>query len=284
MINQEEVFQAVQKEDWKFLVGVLHKNKADISSDALLTLAAKTFVTEFLSKVDSHPLSDKSIVEHLEMLWLIDSGKFYELGEQEKEKLVSQIIARKQDVPAEAYNYAKMCSNSEAAKEFIRKYEKALPKPIEHTQLNRISVTETNEVLDVDYTINLFKSNQEAEFFYALKRTFDSYQIYPNVAISCLLNWGAIKKSLSHEEKDYFFKGIVDFVVFDQAIGFKPIYFFELDSHFHDLDEVKAKDGLKDAIFAKAGVKIKRIRKQDRNVSEQEFIKLLRDLIKQDSN
>ena len=93
------------------------------------------------------------------------------------------------------------------------------------------------------------------------------------------MNWQLIKDELTKKEKDYFFKGIVDFVVFDQAEGFKPVHFFELDSIFHDNEEVKAKDNLKDSIFSKAGVKIRRIRKQDKSVNRQEFIKLIRELM-----
>ncbi|OJV35912.1 MAG: hypothetical protein BGO29_07400 [Bacteroidales bacterium 36-12] len=135
------------------------------------------------------------------------------------------------------------------------------------------------EVSDVDYTISLFKSKQEIEFFYALKRTFEMYQIYPNVSISCLLNWTLLKNELTENERRYFFTGIIDFVVFDQAEGFKPIHFFELDSIYHDNSESEKKDQMKDSILAKAGVKITRIRKQDKNVDEQEFIKLIRELL-----
>ncbi len=96
-----------------------------------------------------------------------------------------------------------------------------------------------------------------------------------------MLSWQLLKDELTADEKDYYFKGIVDFVVFDQAGGFKPIHFFELDSVFHDTDgRKKRKDNLKDSIFSKAGVKIKRIRKQDKSVNEQEFIKLIRELMK----
>ena len=155
-----------------------------------------------------------------------------------------------------------------------------IPKNIKHSQSDRISVTQKKTVSNIDYTSNLFKSRQEIEFFYALKITFDSYQIYPNVSISCLLNWQLLKDELTSEEQDFYFKGIVDFVVFDQVVGYKPIRFFELDSIYHDSEESQVKDYLKDSIFSKAGVKIIRIRKQDKTVNEQDFIKLIRELIK----
>jgi hypothetical protein len=280
MINQEEIFQAIQKQNWDYLISALHKNKKDIATDSLLTHAAKTFVSEFLRQVDTYPIDRTDIIENLETLWVIDKGKYYALTADEAKSVTCQIVKRKKDKLVEAYNYAKLYPDEPICIEVIETYEKLVPKNIEHSQSHRITVTERKEIANVDYTTNLFKSGQEIEFFYALKRTFEMYQIYPNVSISCLLNWGLLKNELTDDEKRYFFTGIIDFVIFDQAEGFKPLHFFELDSPFHDNPDVQKKDKMKDSILAKAGVKIIRIRKQDRNVNEQEFIKLIRELMK----
>lgn len=282
MINQEEIFQAIQKQNWGYLISILHKYKKDITTDSLLTHAARTFVSEFLRQVDSYPNDRIDITENLETLWIIDQGNYYKLAPVELKSVTCQIVKRKKDKLVEAYNFAKLYPDETICKEVIETYEKLIPKNLEHSQSHRITVTERKEVANVDYTINLFKSIQEIEFFYALKRTFEMYQIYPNVSISCLLNWGLIKNDLADNEKKYFFTGIIDFVIFDQAEGFKPLHFFELDSPFHDNPDSQIKDKMKDSIFAKAGVKIRRVRKQDKNVNEQEFIKLIRELMKSD--
>lgn len=280
MLNHEEIFQAIQLNNWNYLIEVLHKNKKSISSDTLLMQAAKTFVSEFLRQLDDYPIDRSDITENLENLWLIDKGKYYALTSDEVKYVTCQLVKRKKDKPDEAYNYAKLYPNEPICIEVIEACEKLIPKSVKHSQSNRISVTERKEVANVDYTISLFKSIQETEFFYALKRTFEMYQIYPNVSISCLLNWGLLKDDLIDDERKYFFTGIIDFVIFDQAEGFKPLHFFELDSPLHDSPDAQKKDEMKDSIFAKAGVKIRRIRKQDRNVNEQEFIKLIRELMK----
>lgn len=280
MINHEEIFQAIQKENWSFLVSVLQQNKKDIATDSLLTQAAKTFVAEFLRQVDNYPIDRLDIIENLETLWTIDKSKYYTLTPDDAKSVTCQIVKRKKDKLVEAYEFAKRYPEEPICIEVIEAYEKLVPKNIKHSQSHRITVTERNEVANVDYTTNLFKSGQEIEFFYALKRTFEMYQIYPNVSISCLLNWKLLKNDLTDDEKKYFFTGIIDFVIFDQAEGFKPVHFFELDSPFHDNPDVQKKDDMKDSILAKAGVKIRRIRKQDRNVNEQEFIKLIRELMK----
>ena len=35
MISQEVLFQAIQKENWEFLLNILHLNKKTINSDSL---------------------------------------------------------------------------------------------------------------------------------------------------------------------------------------------------------------------------------------------------------
>ena len=280
MLNQEDLFKAIQKENWDSLISILHKNKKLIASDSLLSLAARTFENEFLKKVKDYPNDKKEITNTLESLWLLHQGGYFKLTEDNHKQLVCEIVKRKNENLAEAYNFAKTYPKEEICKAIITEYERLVPKKVEHSQQDKIKVTETREIASVDYTINLFKSYQEIEFFNALKNTFPTYQVYPNVVISCLLNWQYLQYDLDEEEKKLFFRGIVDFVVFDQVEGFKPIYFFEIDSVFHDTEEQKIKDRIKDSIFSKAGVRIKRIRKTNKMVGEQEFIKLIRDLIK----
>jgi len=279
MINQEEIFQSIQKENWSFLISVLKQNKNDIATDPLLKQAASTFVSEFFKKVSFYPDNNNEVLEILDDLWKIHLANYFNLSDNELKILIPQFINRKKN-KEEVYNFAKVFPNDPNCKTVIENYEKHIPKKLEHSQSHRISFTETKEVANVDFTINLFKSNQEKEFFYALKRTFETYQIYPNVAISCLLDWELINADLTFEERNYFFTGIVDVVVFDQAKGFKPIHFFELDSKYHDNPESLKKDQKKDSIFAKAGIKIKRVRKKDEYVGEEEFIMAIRELLK----
>jgi hypothetical protein len=282
MKNPEEIFKEIKEENWPSLISFLHKNKKDISSDPLCLLAAKTFVCEFLRQVDKYPNDNLDIVKHLEDLWSLDKGDFFKLTPEEIKSVVSQIVKRKRHTNnlVEAYNYARHFPEETICKEVIESYEKSIPKNIEHSQSHRIIVSETKEVVNVDYRISLFKSGQEYEFFFALRKIFDTYHICPNVSISCLLNWESLKECLTQDERDYFFKGIVDVVVFDQAEEFKPIYVFELDSPFHDNKDRIQKDKIKNSIFAKAGVKIIRVRKQDKKVSEKEFVTLIRELLK----
>lgn len=84
------------------------------------------------------------------------------------------------------------------------------------------------------------------------------------------MDYPAIKDQLSEQAKSYFFRGIVDSVLFDMGAGYVPVYFIELDSRFHDDPQVN--DQLKDAIFRAANTKLIRIRPLDTNaLSVDEF-------------
>lgn len=280
MIDREEIFREIQKGNWDFLISTLYKNKKDIYSDPILKNAADTFVSELLSSLNKTSIQDKELVIILERLFVIDSGGFYKLSEGDRKKLVCELVIRKADKIVEAWNYAKKYPEEEICQRIITEYEKLIPKSVKHSQSHKIDVTRNNNISNVDFRRNLFKSNQEIQLFYALKKTFDTYQIYPNVAVSCLINWDLIKPELTDEEQNYFFKSIIDFVIFDQSEGFIPKYFFELDSPLHDQEEIKKKDELKNSIFNKAGIEILRIRKMDKNVDENDFVKLIRELVK----
>ncbi|WP_429044008.1 DUF2726 domain-containing protein [Aeromonas veronii] len=69
--------------------------------------------------------------------------------------------------------------------------------------------------------------------------------------------------NLGAESKSYFFKAIIDFVVYDPVDNHNPKYFFEVDSAYHDSDKAKRNDALKDDIFSIANIELIRIRPSD---------------------
>ena len=143
-------------------------------------------------------------------------------------------------------------------------------------------MVEINPDIDLqsDHRKTLFNSYQEVEFFLALKRVFDSYQIYPNVGLSSIIDINKIKEKLDQKEIEYFFKSSVDFAVFEPFKNYIPIYFFEIDSVYHDTEEQIVKDRIKSKIFSLSGQKLYRIRKNIDSVDEEEFEKLIRDIRK----
>lgn len=70
---------------------------------------------------------------------------------------------------------------------------------------------------------------------------------------------------MSSEERSYFFRAVIDTVVFDSANGYEPKFFIELDSQYHDTEMATSNDHMKDNIFKAANVKLIRIRAYDQN-------------------
>ena len=162
----------------------------------------------------------------------------------------------------------------------MRQIVKHEPLPvIPHSQSQNLQVQQNQNVSNVEFTRPLFKSRQESEFFQALRQVYPRYDVYPNVALSCLIDFDAIQLELSSEERRYFFMGIVDCVVFDQFRSYRPLYFFELDSSYHDTPEQRTKDRYKERILALAGQKLYRIRKVDRPVGIDGFVTMIREVL-----
>ncbi len=88
-------------------------------------------------------------------------------------------------------------------------------------------------------------------------------------------------QNLSSIKKEYFFRAIVDSVVFDSSNKYQPKFFFELDSHFHDNERARNNDEMKNIIFEAANVKLIRIRAYDlKETSVKQFYELVLEVMR----
>ncbi len=279
-IDYEQIYQLTFRKQWLELLELVYKYSRIASTDELVMNAVKNFEDEFFEELDRGTPKDNFEVL-LEKLFLLDKGKIYQLSKERSMRIVVELVKfyNNKGLTTEAYDYAKFYPNNEVCAEVIKYYEELQPtKLVTHSQKNNIKVIENNSIANVDYTTSLFKSRQEIDFFMAVREVFQMFVVYPNVAISCLIDFDKIKNDLSLEEKNFFFKGIVDCVIFDQYNNYKPIKFFELDSPYHDSPEQNLRDNYKNNILALAGQKLYRIRKISDNQGKTEFIKLIREI------
>ena len=121
MINQEELYQFLIREQWKEIIDILYKEKENIQNDVLLTSAAKTFENEFLGKAKNYELSRLDITENLETLYLLHKGHFYHLKDENFKVLIIEIVKRK--MLKEAYNYATIFPDEEICKKVISDFK-----------------------------------------------------------------------------------------------------------------------------------------------------------------
>jgi hypothetical protein len=208
---------------------------------------------------------------------LLHSASYLYLSGDARTKIENIGIEAYQELShKEAVTFARMCTHSNKAAELLVEPQKntGIKPSVEEP-------TKTAKFSRVDWLQPLFKSNLESEFYQALKDVFPSYFIYPNVVLSNIFDFDMIREHLAQPERDFYFKGIVDFVVFDPADNHNPKYFFEVDSHYHDNVDARRRDKLKNNIFDAANIPLHRVRADtDSLTTAHDFKVVIRKLIR----
>lgn len=281
-LNINEIYNLLQNNKWEEILTLEKKYRKEILDDNNLKHLFNTFFlpqvikyAKGLEKLYSHIVLKKVYFHFLHIRnspYTINDEIFEELAVNYINALIN--IEKKDN----AFTIAKEWSNISSVKEFIKEYEKENLKDIKHTQDSYINL-KMNDPVNKKLSTPLFKSKQEIEFFYAIREYYPNHFIYPNVAISCIIDFKEVKNVLSEEESKFFFTGIVDCVIFKQEDNnFYPEICFELDSIFHDDEKQKQKDKLKNEILTKSGYKIYRIRsKENKSLKRDELKKLIND-------
>jgi hypothetical protein len=122
MLDQENLYQHIFQEQWTRILNLLYTHKDDIASDPMLHHAAKTFEAEFFSKVREYDNARKDIAENLDILYVLNHGKFYQLSAENYKALILELVKRKS--LKEAVNYAREFPNDQTCKVVIEEFEK----------------------------------------------------------------------------------------------------------------------------------------------------------------
>lgn len=226
---------------------------------------------------------DPDYIFYLEQFHMLHTGPNFHffLPPVDVERLAEKIILGHRSTQVQsALLYARKYPHLSVSIELLQEFERTQPKVVEHSQQRTIHVTVNREVEAVNHTISLFKSKQEYEFYRAVREVYSTYLVFPNVAVSALVDFEQIKHLLEPHERNYFFKALVDCVVFDAENAFKPFKMLEIDSEYHDSEKQQAKDQIKDKIMAKAGQRLLRIRVKAR-MSEQGLTRLIREVTRE---
>ncbi len=285
IINQEEIYQLLAQKRWDSLLRFVWQNPALIDSDSIIQHAIETCETEFFKELETEDNKEMHI-NNLESFYVLHKERKHILSEEKFRVVVVELVKlwRNKDLK-QAFSRAKHFPNDDFCQEVIKEYTDSIPKQVLHSQNQVIQVTENKNISESDGRRTLFKSRQEREFFAAVREVFVMFTVYPNVSLSSILDFNSIKKFLSSSEKDFYFKGIVDCVVFDHHQElYEPKFFYELDSIYHDTPEQQQKDKYKDNIFSAAGQKLFRIRRIGKNQNKGDFIELIRDITEKENN
>lgn len=283
-MNREEIFKLIQSKSWIPLIDLFKENdiyKEILSDNITKNIIEQNFVNELIS--GNSFLTDSAYPYYLGQFFILHKAeKFtFKLNPNDYEKLIQKLveIRYKSNNLNEAYKYALEYPENEYCQQIILEYNKEQAKFINHSQNEKITVKKNDVISDSDSTISLFKSNQEYLFYRAVREVFQTYMVFPNVALSALIDWNLIKDKLTKRENDYFFKCLIDCVVIDQENQYKPIKFIELDSIYHDTEKQIENDKTKDKIIGLSGHKLFRIRTKNEAITEKEFKTIIRETI-----
>lgn len=283
-LNREDVFRKIQEKKWIELIELFKQNNVYdllISDNIVKDVISKNFVEELITGGTFK--NDSAYTYYLGQFFLLHKSAKYNFTLEENDfRRVVVKLASEYDEKGEkhlAYNYATEFPENEICENIIQKFKKTQSEIIYHSQSANITLTGSKEIGIEDFTISLFKSKQEYIFFKAVREVYQSYMVFPNVALSALIEWDKINQNLTKSEQVYFFKALVDCVVVDQENNYKPVKFIELDSVFHDTEKGKKNDLMKNNIIEKSGHTLYRVRAKNTVSDEKDFVKLIREVI-----
>ena len=283
-MNREEILKLIQSKSWVSIIENFKDNEIydSINSDEIAKkIIDDVFINELIS--GNSFSKDSAYLFYLGQFYVLHKGNNFNfsLNESNFKKLVHKLSEEyyNSDNLKEAFNYAKEFPENEFCKKVIVEFEKNQAQFIGHTQQHKVSIKQNDNISRRDFSTSLFKSKQEYVFYRAVREVFQTYMVFPNVAMNAVIDWNSIKSNLNKQENSYFFKGLIDCVVIDQENDYKPIKFIELDSIYHDNKKQIEKDKMKDKIIGCSGHKLFRIRTKNEALTEDEFKVLIREAI-----
>lgn len=275
-MEREQVFQWLQHKDFDNIVNFLKTGQKTVAEDTILQQAVGHFFNEVIG-LTNQPASDNTNFV-FSQLFILHTQKFFTFSDEQFVSIVVH-LARTSKKSEEAFFYASKVPDNAVCAEIIATHNENKPKEVEHNQTSKIQVheiTSTNENL----TTSIFNSKQERLFFFALRNCFPTHYIYPNIALSTIINSAIVDNILAGSEKRFFYNTTIDFIVVDQFNDFKPIFAVELDSEWHRLHNQGDKDEIKNKILKAAGLTLYRIEHMNKYKTIEEFQQVIIDTTK----
>jgi very-short-patch-repair endonuclease len=274
-IEREEVFKWIQKNEFEKIVEILKGGQKIINEDPILVQAIDLFFKELI--ITSN-LKDSNKVQYIfQQLSMLHEQKLFTFSEDQFEKIMVH-LAKNAKSPEEAEFYANKVANNAECASIIESINANKPKELTHGQDANIKVHEIITT-NLNITKSIFKSKQERLFFLALRNCFPLFYIYPNIALSTIINLIAVEDILDGKEKKFYYNTTIDFVVIDQFNDFKPMFAVELDSEWHRLNNQQSKDEIKNKIIKQAGLPFYRIENMNKYKSVEDFEQVILDTI-----
>ncbi|WP_225927249.1 hypothetical protein [Pseudomonas ekonensis] len=206
MEDREQLYALLAQKDWEAIGKVIYKNKKTKTQDPFLNQVTEYFEAEFFTFAASLPAAERT--KQFEFTNLIIELGQHGFSQSFVDRFVDERLKLMQETKHHALlNYAQSYQHRPLAKQIIKSFMQTSPEAVAASLHENMKIRATEVVGGNAKTIRLFKSRQEENFYEAVRRVFPTYHPYPNVALSCVLDYPAIKDQLSEKAKLYFFSG-----------------------------------------------------------------------------
>jgi len=164
-MNQETVFQLLQKSEWEKLLDYEYSNQEEVVSNPILkSIFDKYFIDSLLNDLKNK--DDKTysyvILKRVYQRFLQHRNKTYNIPDKTFENLVIyylEILQFQKEIRV-AQHIANNWNHLDECQMFLQ----TQPKEIEHSSTENIKISENSNIIKESHIIPLFKSKQEYEF------------------------------------------------------------------------------------------------------------------------
>ena len=271
----EKIFEGTLAKDWVPVLEVIQEHGDVRSTDPIFRQAVDTFITAFLSAQKGPSFTAPTDAAISERILLFHSANRIKLRNPDLQMLVHRSLHYWQSDTTRSIGLAKLLPNDSVCMAILAENVSS-----EHS-VSDIAISERGsehrvEASPLSALLPLFRSKQEEEFYHAVRSFYPQQLVGVNVSIHAIVNVEMARERLTKREMSFFFKGLLDTVVYNSDDGFRPMIAFEIDSPLHDDQNQIERDVIKDRILALAGLRLVRIRPAKARTNRRQFLALLR--------
>jgi Protein of unknown function (DUF2726) len=283
----ETIFAGTLAEEWGPVLDIIQKHGAILSSDPVFRQAVDTFIKAFLSSQKGPSFSAPIDASISERILLFHAANRIRLQTPDLQMLVHRSLHYWQSDVSRSVGLAKLLPDDPVCQTILNESD------LSQRAVGGIAVTERSTERSTETStgkgtetppgnlsrpalLPLFKSHQEKEFYHAVRSFYPQQLIGVNVSIHAVVNLDLVRAQLTNRERNYFYKALLDCVVYNIDDEYRPMIVFEIDSPLHDDQNQIERDALKDRILAVAGLRLVRIRPDQSRTNRRQFLALLR--------
>lgn len=256
MNPSEDCLKHLMKRDWSKLNQVLSDNylAEQLADSPTFSVFEQVFIDE-IKQHEAETNDDTLIVVATNIFQKhIYKGSSFQLSKDAEKRLARYLF---DSSPHE--KYANILVDDSDAKSFLENNKKEIQDKIDTSRLSANLKIKLGSSGRLQFDKMIFNSQQELELFHAAKKVIPHSILLPNTALSTIID-SKICNLLDSKTKSFYFKSTLDLCIVNPET-FKPEYFIELDSSWHDKPRQIENDKMKDEIFKTAGLVLERLRK-----------------------